>query len=178
MTQFSRCLTSKIAQQRAEDRAGLKGGCLVWPLNALHDTWRLCFGTPHKALKCHFRRLKWRRATPTAQVGNAGRRAGKRRGQYIHTACLTLQSCSSALPLSFSLSLCPQANKAVNSIDDGDKLECLRLAQPLPQPLPLPLPLLLLCTDCSQGHAGWAWHKQQQQQQHQHRKHFTRRAHP
>lgn len=34
----------------------------------LYDTWRLCFRTPHKALKCHFRRLKWRPATPTAQV--------------------------------------------------------------------------------------------------------------
>lgn len=84
---------------RAGEQYTGRWSCLVWPLNALHDTWRLCFRTPHKALKCHFRRLKWRPATPTAQQWH-GEGAASR-------ACLTLQSCSSSpcFPALLSLSL-------------------------------------------------------------------------
>lgn len=104
----------------------------------LYDTWRLCFRTPHKALKCHFRRLKWRPATPTAQV--AGVEGGG-------VTVLTLESCSSPLlsprPASRPHSHCPQANKATNGIDDGDKLECLRLGlPPAPGPVPFSCPAL------------------------------------
>lgn len=41
---------------------GTVGICVQVSANSmtLHDTWRLCFHTPQKALKCHFRQLKWR----------------------------------------------------------------------------------------------------------------------
>lgn len=149
LTQFSRCLTWKIAQHWAggvcwhgegKGRESWRRVGAAWCGHSmrLYDTWRLCFRTPHKALKCHFRRLKWRPATPTAQV--AGVEGGG-------VTVLTLESCSSPLlspPLRLAYkphSHCPQANKATNGIDDGDKLECLRLG--LPPTLLLPAPASL-----------------------------------
>lgn len=134
----------------------------------LYDTWRLCFRTPHKALKCHFRRLKWRPATPTAQV--AGVEGGG-------VTVLTLESCSSPLlspPLRLPASLTLSPSKQSNQRHRRWRQIRMPATWPAPGSLP-PAPcscLFLLCTDCSQqGRAVWAW-------QQQHRKHFTRRAHP